>query len=139
MIYEIMNRAKAHHASGEVNSPTTAIISITDKGDKPNTFFPQEWIIDIHHSQFNDVIKNRPHALTAQQAKEIADFVIEHYNEVDRLIIQCEFGQSRSAGVAAAICEFFEGHDNGITSDPAYLPNWHCYHLVLDALKAYKN
>ena len=37
------------------------------------------------------------------QAKQIADFILHIRKKVKRFIVHCEFGQSRSAGVAAAI------------------------------------
>jgi len=134
MIYEIMNRVDAHRASGEGNAPVTAIISITDTGDDKNSFYPTSWIKAVLHIQFDDVIDHRKNCITKEQAKEIAAFAQENYEQIERFIIHCEYGQSRSAGVAAAICEFFEGHDNGISTDNRYFPNWTCYKYILEVL-----
>ena len=135
MIYEIMNRKEARYASGETSAPTTAIISITDVGDEQNEFYPASWIYAVLHIQFDDVIERGHNCITKTNAQEIAEFALENYDKAERLIVHCEFGQSRSAGVAAALCQHFEGHDNGISTDPRYFPNWTCYKYVLRALE----
>ncbi|MCL2663828.1 MAG: hypothetical protein FWE83_10970 [Oscillospiraceae bacterium] len=134
MDYEIMNRKEARYASGETGSPTTAIISITDVGDEQNEFYPASWIHAVLHIQFDDVIERGYNCITKTNAQEIAKFALENYDKVERFLIHCEFGQSRSAGVAAALCQHFEGHDNGISTDPRYFPNWTCYKYVFQAL-----
>ena len=135
MIYEIMSRINARHATGDSKAPVTAIISITDTGDKLNDFYPASWIAAVLNIQFDDVIERGHNCITTSDAQEIAKFALEHYDKVERFIIHCEYGQSRSAGVTAALSEFFEGHDNGISTDPRYFPNWTCYKYVMKALK----
>ena len=116
-------------------APLTAIISITDKGDDTNTFYQQEWLCDILEIQFDDVIEGGRNCITKEQAGHIADFALSISDKAERIIVHCEYGQSRSAGVAAALCEHFEGHDNGISHNPHYFPNWTCYKRVMEALK----
>ena len=135
MIYEIMSRKEARYASGERIAPTTAIISITDIGSEHNEFYPARWIEAVLHIQFDDVIERGINCITKANAMEIAKYALENYDRVERFIIHCEFGQSRSAGIAAALCQHFEGHDNGISTDPKYFPNWTCYKYVLRALE----
>ena len=129
-----MNRTDAQRATYVNDAPITAIISITDVDDGKNWFYPRPWILAIHEQQFNDVIDGNKHCITYEQAKEIAAFAHEYYKRVERIIIHCEYGQSRSAGVAAAISEHFEGHDSGIYTNPDYSPNPTCYSYVREAL-----
>lgn len=62
--------------------------------------------------------------------------------ELDGVICQCEAGQSRSAGLAAAISKFFTDNDSmffmgtGIYGGPRYTPNRFIYSLLLSTLHA---
>ena len=138
MQYEIMSRYNARQATYQNEAPDTAIISITDIGSKPNTFYPQSWLIDVLELQFYDVQEPQRGHISIEQANEIAEFAIQYYPKVERFLVHCEYGQSRSAGVAAAISKFFEDHDNGIFNNRAYSPNKTCFHYVLTALKQMK-
>ena len=133
-----MNRINARRATYDSTAPTTAIISIIDVGDESNEFYPQPWLKHILEMQFNDVEKGKG-CITKKQAKEIADFVCRIHPQVERIIVHCEFGQSRSAGVAAAISQHFEGDSGGIFGNRAYHPNRTCHSYVQDALKSIKN
>jgi len=58
-----------------------------------------------------------------EQAKEIAAFVKSILGRAELLICQCEYGQSRSAGVAAAVKQFFDKDGIEIFADDRYFPN----------------
>lgn len=72
-----------------------------------------------------------------ETAKKIADFVFAHKDETDTLICQCFYGQSRSAGCAAAITQYFHGNGIEIFADDRYYPNKLVYRKVLAALNNY--
>ena len=135
MQYLILNRMDARKSTYQREAPDTAIISITDINRKNNEFYPQEWLKALLEIKFADVTEGQPGCITRAQAKEIADFANEIQDNCERLIVHCEYGQSRSAAVAAAISKFFEGHDSGIHKNPAYHPNRTCFQYVLDALR----
>ena len=135
MQYEIMNRRGASLATREADAPNTVLISITDYDDEANKFSQTTWLKEILEIQFNDVEAGGFRCITKENAAEIADFVLRMGFDVKRIIVHCEFGQSRSAGVAAAISNFLEGHDNSIFINRKYYPNRTCYHYVLNALK----
>lgn len=135
MCYEIMNRIDARLATKESDAPNTVIISITDYGDKKNKFYPTNWLKGILEIQFDDVEFGGENCITIQQAEEIADFVLGINSSVNRIIVHCEYGQSRSAGVATAISTYLEGHDNSIFINRKYYPNKTCYRYVLNALQ----
>lgn len=75
------------------------------------------------------------HVFNDNQAERIAEFVHKYADITDVLICQCHYGQSRSAGCAAAIAEYFCGAGIIVFSDDRYYPNKLVYHKVLEALR----
>jgi predicted protein tyrosine phosphatase len=73
-----------------------------------------------------------------KMARKIAEFVFKYNSETDILICQCEYGQSRSAGCAAAVAEHLYGNGVAIFSDNRYYPNKLVYRKVLEALRDYE-
>ena len=71
------------------------------------------------------------------EADELAEFIYKAKEEGLDIICQCEYGQSRSAGCAAAILEHFEGRGIDVFVDYRYYPNQLVYHKVFDALVKY--
>lgn len=72
------------------------------------------------------------------EADELARFIIMAQKSGFDVICQCEYGQSRSAGCAAAILEFFNQKGILVFADYKYCPNQMVYHKVYDALENYK-
>ncbi len=72
------------------------------------------------------------------EVDKLAEFIYYSVQMGMDIICQCEYGQSRSAGCAAAILEHF--YHNGITvfTDYKYYPNQVIYHKVFDALEKVK-
>ena len=66
-------------------------------------------------------------AMTLEDGKKVADFVNQHYDEVDTIIVHCDGGISRSAGVAAAIMRVKEGDDWPLFDSRTNHPNMKCY------------
>lgn len=71
------------------------------------------------------------------EADEIAQFVYNAYNNGMDIICQCEYGQSRSAGTAAAILEHFFKSGIWVFADYKRYPNQVVFHKVFDALEKY--
>ncbi|MBE6537584.1 MAG: dual specificity protein phosphatase family protein [Ruminococcaceae bacterium] len=69
------------------------------------------------------------------EADELAEFIYKAKEDGLDIICQCEYGQSRSAGCAAAILEYFEGRGIDVFTDYRYYPNQLIYHKVFEALK----
>ncbi len=74
-----------------------------------------------------------PSVMSAEQADHIRDVVNLWYGKVGRIIVQCEAGVSRSAGVAAAILKAKTGDDMSVFGNPFYKPNMHCYRTMLNS------
>lgn len=75
------------------------------------------------------------HIFSDEQARQIAEFVLRHISETEVLICQCHYGQSRSAGCAAAVTEYLGGNGIDVFEDDRYYPNKLVYRKVFEALK----
>jgi len=135
----VMSREKARRWSYEAyDKVPTAIISITDPHSPINRFACEgmtdapNGIQAVLRLQFADVNRGSPDCITAEDAEKVVKFVNEQKDKVQRLIVHCEAGQSRSAGVAAAILKYLTGSDTQIYDDPKYTPNSTCYREVLN-------
>ncbi len=69
------------------------------------------------------------------EADEIAEFIYNAYNNGMDIICQCEYGQSRSAGTAAAILEHFFKSGIWVFADYKRYPNQVVFHKIFDALE----
>ena len=72
------------------------------------------------------------------EADHVAKFIYSVKVDGYDIICQCEYGESRSSGCAAAILEHFYGTGISIFADYRYYPNQVVYHKILEALEAYK-
>lgn len=73
------------------------------------------------------------------EAADIAEFIYSAYNSGMDIICQCDYGQSRSAGTAAAIMEHFYKSGIHIFADYNRFPNKLIFHKILESLDNYKN
>ena len=71
------------------------------------------------------------------EADELAEFIYKAKDDGLDIICQCEYGQSRSAGCAAAILQHFSKNGIDVFTDYRYYPNQLVYHKVFDALTKY--
>ena len=72
------------------------------------------------------------------EASALAEFIFEAHQDGLDIICQCEYGESRSSGCAAAILEYFYQEGLSIFTDYRYYPNQVIYHKVFDALNEIK-
>ena len=84
-----------------------------------------------------DAFENDPEGIKAffPQAGEAAEFILKAHDEGKDIICQCDYGQSRSAGCAMAILEYFECNGKKIFEDQRYFPNQLVFGKILSALK----
>jgi predicted protein tyrosine phosphatase len=78
-----------------------------------------------------DINKYGHGLFTMDQAVQIVDFIQTH--NPDKVIVHCDAGISRSAGVAAAIAKVITGSDEVIFNDNRYIPNRYVYRKLLDS------
>ena len=69
------------------------------------------------------------------EADELAEFIFTAKKDGKDIICQCEYGESRSSGCAAAIHEYFYKNGIDVFADYRYYPNQMVYHKVYDGLK----
>lgn len=58
---------------------------------------------------------------------------VNSFSSIKTIIVHCDAGQSRSAGVAAAIAKFFNDNDDHFFNSRQYTPNRLVYRKVLQA------
>jgi protein-tyrosine phosphatase len=138
MNFYVYSRQKAKRASYKIKEPTL-IISITDPLLNINTFAPNSNIVSICRVQFDDVNEEnaRPGEvlMTSQDAAKIKEHLMTYKDKVESIIVHCEVGVSRSAGIMAAIQKYMIGDDSAIFDNDKFSPNMHCYNLMLSALE----
>ena len=112
MIVSEMSRKEAHEFTKTNPRMKTAIISITGMDGERNEFIPQPSILDILWLKFDDVGPDDPHCIKPEDTRQIAEFVYRHANDVEQILVHCEAGVSRSAGVGAAIAYVSNGNND---------------------------
>ena len=136
MIFKVMSRSDARRYTYRPRINKLGIISITDP-DKENAIFNFEHssgIKTICRVKFADEEAGHPQCITEQDAQTIAQWVIVQSGNIDEIIVHCEAGICRSAGVCAAIQKWMMNDDSAIFTNPKYTPNMTCYRAVLNAL-----
>lgn len=86
---------------------------------------------------YYDVLEARGYTLESFFADndDVVKFILSCVDKgIAKLICQCEFGQSRSSGAAAAITEFFNQNGAKIFEDKRYAPNQIIYDKLLNSL-----
>lgn len=131
-----MSQRDAVRYSHQTHDEKVAIISITDIDAPiaPFKLMKENGIQALLRLVFDDVDAG-PSAMNSDDAERVARFVLElmkDNRQIDRVIVHCAAGRSRSVGVAAAIVKYFTGDDDKFFR--AYTPNMKCYGLVLNAL-----
>jgi len=133
MIFQVMNRQKARNYTYQEHGHNYIIVSISDIGDQPNQFNRSPECLAVLKLQFNDTEKPDPTAITPTDAEKIIAFVNQYIDQTDEIIVHCEGGVSRSAGVCAALMYIITGDDQYIFDNPKFCPNMTCYTSVLTA------
>ena len=85
---------------------------------------------------YDDVIDpTDSYAYNAELASRVAELVkrVEADSGIKHIYSACDGGQSRSAGIAAAIVRYLGGEDLGIWDCPYYKPNPLVYRLTCEA------
>lgn len=141
MNIKVYSRAKIEKIMSEKGLPENgAVISFYDPKSNEKNYAPVDYsgqpvraiqiaVADVDYSENFDYVKYFP------EVNEVADFIFHAVNDNCHIICQCDFGQSRSAGCAAAILEHFEKNGISIFADDNYLPNQMIFNKLLDALE----
>lgn len=129
----VMSRENAMRYCEATHDTQAVIVSISTPwacyGSKPFKS-AGNGVVDGLFLWFDDV-EDGKNAMTLEHAKAIVEFV-EKYKDCD-VIVHCDEGVSRSAGIAAALLKHYNGDDSGIFGNSRYSPNMHCYKTMLSA------
>lgn len=139
MRVQIMSRKQFEEYGWTPHKQSSIVISISSCGEL------SPFIVNNNSNKilarlnlfFNDTDDRNPvfGAMTSKEALEIIIFLDTYYNDsIDKVIVHCGAGQSRSAGIAAALLKYYTGDDSQIFDNPRYTPNMLCYRLLLQEL-----
>ena len=113
----------------------TAIVSFADSADE-FIEFPKD--TNVFKVAFCDIY---PGSIPVEQYKDmlpeapqIAEFVDTNIKNHKNIICQCDYGVSRSAGLAAAILEHYQREGIKVFANYRYSPNQFVFNKVLAAL-----
>lgn len=141
--YKVICRSTCERYCKQNHNKTSIIISIKSSWDNviPDVFCDEKNKVKaILSLSFDDVekedsINEQEFCMSFEDGKKVADFINKWYNKVDMIIVHCDGGVSRSAGVCAAIMRVKEGDDWPIFDNRNKHPNMTCY---LRTLKGFK-
>lgn len=133
LIINVMSQETAEAASSMLYD-RTAIISVVNIPGWPVDFADNDNLVAVLALQFADTSCDGPSSFNTEQAEEIRDFLRDVLSRIDRLIVHCEFGVSRSAGIAAAILKTLCGDESSIFGNPWFVPNMRCFRMTYNAL-----
>lgn len=132
MVFKVFSRSSAIAYSFKKEIPKTEIISISDSYDFCPRFNKNQNILRVLYLKFDDVEKGEPNCITTEDAKKIVKFINTVNKDIEQIIVHCEAGVSRSAGICAAIMKYLTGDDSEIFDNSKYCPNITCYRTVLN-------
>lgn len=115
----------------------SAVISFFDPHDTPVEYekIDKVYYVPIHDIDI-EILGNYGFTYDTffPEVKDLAEFILDVESMGYDIICQCEYGQSRSAGCAAAIQEFFYKSGIQIFANYSYYPNQVVYNKVYEAL-----
>jgi len=137
----VMNRKEAIEFCKHPHLAQFAMISIgtphEDYKEEPFCSITNN-VVGICCVQFFDLDNTYPikeGLMKYKDAKKIAEFVSQNKDKI--IIVHCDAGQSRSAGIAAAISRYYNNYDFEYFDNPRYTPNMLCYRLMMNAMINY--
>lgn len=137
--FKVLNRKDAESYSCNPTVKSYAVISINEHNEVNNkaNIVNSDALKDILYLFFDDVDRPDPHCMTKEHAEAIKEFVIRWMDEVELIIVHCQGGVSRSAGVCAGILKSLYNNDTQIFNNARYCPNMTCYRLVVEEFLNY--
>lgn len=138
MAVKVMSYNEFMKYKSEHHNNCCIVISITSTNQDEVVITPNEYssakIIKSLHIKANDADIVEKGGLTPLDGLNIARFISNNYSPFIDIIVHCGAGQSRSAGVAAAILKYYTNDDTAIFKNPRYTPNMLFYRSVLNSL-----
>lgn len=126
-----LERKLAHH---EIDQ-NSAIVSFADT---PDDFMDFPEGLNVMKVAFYDItpysIPETDYCKVLPEAPMIAKFVDTNIRNGKNIVCECDYGMSRSAGLAAAIMEHYKREGIKVFADYRYTPNRFVFNKVLVAL-----
>lgn len=146
MKISVMSRSEVIRYCHMAHDAPSAIISISD----PNMIYTtrpfcsaENRVIAILSLTFCDADKpgkdiygndaDESDLMSQEDARKVVQFVNLHVEK--HIIVHCDAGISRSAGVEAAISKYVTGDDSVFFNSGRYYPNMWCYRKTLNAFE----
>jgi predicted protein tyrosine phosphatase len=109
-----------------------ALISINDEENCGYLFMPSKRCTEVLTLVFHDTDRKENGTIlyTEQQAGEVLKFVQRNIKKVDEIIIHCDTGINRSAGMAAALNKIYNGIDEDYFKH--YKTDMHVYQTTMN-------
>lgn len=140
-----MSRREACWYCEEQHDDECAMISISDPRmgyDSAPFCSSENNVVEILRLKFSDADKpgldvygneaGVDDLMSDDDAMQVKEFVRKYW--ATNIIVHCDAGISRSAGVGAAIMKYLTGDDSQVFDDPIRHPNMWCYRKTLEAL-----
>jgi len=125
---EIMSRERIEKMirSGELNEDD-AVVSFCDTDKEPvdlGSTRAAQFVVRADDLDYEEICKRYGNDRSYfSEADDVAEFIIRAAAAGKRIVCQCEYGMSRSAGCAAAIYEFFMGAGIRVFADRKFCPS----------------
>lgn len=112
------------------------VVSITSSPDDVASLRKNHLRVGVLRLAFPDVeVASEAHEegvlFSREQAIQVWSFVQEHRSKVERIIVHCDAGKSRSPAVAAAVARVLNGDDAEFFGG-RYRPNMRVYRILLE-------
>lgn len=134
MEFLVLSRNEAKKFSYSERKRNFIVISIHDIEQIPNLFnLKNRRLKGVLELAFDDVEWPSKRAISEADALKIIRFCEAMKDKIDLIVVHCEAGISRSAGVCAALMKIFNNDDMPIFNNARYCPNMSCYRAVLNA------
>ena len=139
MNVKIYSRKELNDRLKEGNLENTLLIAFYDPQDDLPTYSGKaEQVITLPIPDLNkEDLEEYGYTMDSffSQADYVAEFIVKAVRDGLDIACACEYGESRSAGCAAAIKEFYDGNGIEIFADERYYPNKIIYNKLLTALR----
>ncbi|MBQ1785285.1 MAG: dual specificity protein phosphatase family protein [Turicibacter sp.] len=132
MEIKIMSQEEAENWSHDQWMGVALLISILGTDTRTPTFYKNPRIIEKISLKFDDIQSVQDHhtLLSEEHCLQIRDFVFEHAEEVESIVIHCFAGVSRGAAIAFAVCRLLGLDDTWIWASNRYHPNEYCVYKL---------
>ena len=145
MIYKAVSRATCERFCNQKHPLKSIIISIKSSWD---TNPPKVFCSDTNKVQailslaFDDVEADDPlmflqgskeHCMTHKDAMLVRAFVKHWFERVDMIIVHCDAGVSRSAGIVSALMQIYDSKGWVMWKTQSKSPNMTCFLRTLEA------